>query len=151
MPTGRIKTEIEGPAVLSLPSGGTLALECTVSRLMLPPKKLQWKHRYTVLTPKERPGLSLESEKLAGVSHTKLVIVDLKPSDEGRYHCVADELRPASIRLFIGERMLILCITLFYFGVCHSMSILSNKNSTPVKLPSKHSIKHCCVKKNVAF
>ena len=135
MPIGRVK--IDGPAVLRLPSGGTLALECTVSRLKVPPKMLHWKHRYTVLTPNERPGLSLESEKLAGVSHTKLVIVDLKPSDEGPYHCVTDASRSASIRLFIGEKMLILYISLSYFGVCHSMSMLSNKNSTPVKLPSK--------------
>ena len=100
---GGIKTKIEGPAVLRLPPGGTLSLQCTISRLNLPPKNLHWKHESTVLTSRTRPGVSLESEKLSGESNTKLVIVDLKSSDEGTYQCVTDASRPATVRLFIGK------------------------------------------------
>ena len=100
---GGIKTKIEGPAVLRLPPGGTLSLQCTISRLNLPPKNLHWKHESTILTSRTRPGVSLESEKLSGESNTKLVIVDLKSSDEGTYQCVTDASRPATVRLFIGK------------------------------------------------
>ena len=100
---GGIKTKIEGPAVLRLPPGGTLSLQCTISRLNLPPKNLHWKHENTILSSRTRPGVSLESEKLSGESNTKLVIVDLKSSDEGTYQCVTDASRPATVRLFIGK------------------------------------------------
>ena len=115
--------------MLRLPPRGTLSLECSVSRLMVPPKKLEWKHKDIVLTPKERPGVSLGSTKLAGVSHTKLVIVDLKRSDEGTYQCVTtthdDNVpRPASVQLFIGETENVvknMYFSLFYyFAWCHS-------------------------------
>ena len=63
--------------MLRLPPGGTLSLQCTISRLNLPPKNLHWKHEKQILTSQTRPGVSLEFEKLSGESHTKLVIVDL--------------------------------------------------------------------------
>lgn len=89
--------------MLRLPPGGTLSLECTISGLNLPPTNLYWKHEHTILTPKERPGVSLESEKLSGESHTKLVIVDLKTSDEGTYQCITDVSSPATVQLFIDS------------------------------------------------
>ena len=91
--------------MLRLPPGGTLSLECTISRLSLPPRNLHWKHENTILTLKHRPRVSLESEKLSGESHTKLVIVDLKTSDEGTYQCVTDVSSPATVQLFIGKKM----------------------------------------------
>ena len=91
--------------MLRLRPGETLALECTISRLNLPPTNLHWKHGNTILTPEERPGVSIGSEMLSGESHTKLVIVDLKTSDEGTYHCVTDVSRPATVQLFIGKKM----------------------------------------------
>ena len=101
---GGIKTEIEGPPVLRLPPGGTLSLQCTISRLNLPPKNLHWKHEKQILTSQTRPGVSLEFEKLSGESHTKLVIVDLKSSDEGTYQCTTDVSRPATVQVFIGKK-----------------------------------------------
>ena len=89
--------------MLRLPPGGTLSLECTVSHLIMPPEMLHWKHKNNILTPTDRSGVSLESQKLAGISHTKLVIVDLKPSDEGSYECVTDVSRAARVQLFIGK------------------------------------------------
>ena len=48
--------------------------------------------------------MSLEFEKLSGESHTKLVIVNLKSSDEGTYQCATDVTRPAAVQLFIGKK-----------------------------------------------
>ena len=90
--------------MLRLPPGGTLSLQCTISRLNLPPKNLHWKHEKEILTSQTRPGVSLEFEKLSGESHTKLVIVDLKSSDEGTYQCATDVSRPASVQVFIGKK-----------------------------------------------
>ena len=106
--SGGIKTEIEGPPVLRLPPGGTLSLQCTISRLNLPPKNLHWKHEKEIITSKTRPGVSLEFEKLSGESHTKLVIVDLKASDEGTYQCATDVSRPAAVEVVIGKKNLAL-------------------------------------------
>ena len=90
--------------MLRLPPGGTLSLQCTISRLNLPPKNLHWKHEKQILTSQTRPGVSLEFEKLSGESHTKLVIVDLKSSDEGTYQCTTDVSRPATVQVFIGKK-----------------------------------------------
>ena len=125
--TGGIKTEIEGPSVLRLPPGGTLSLECTISGLNLPPTNLYWKHEHTILTPKERPGVSLESEKLSGESHTKLVIVDLKTSDEGTYQCITDVSSPATVQLFIGKKICksFCLIIILYLYILHLLSFTS--------------------------
>ena len=98
-----VRTEIKGPSVLRLPPGGTLSLQCTISRLNLPPKNLHWKHKKEKITSQTRPGVSLEFTKLSGESHTKLVIVDLKSSDEGTYQCATDVSRPATVQVFIGK------------------------------------------------
>ena len=68
-----------------------------------PPKSLYWTHKGSVITPKSKPGVSIESEKLAGVSQSHLVVVNLRPEDEGTYSCVTDVSSPASIELIIGE------------------------------------------------
>ena len=91
--------------MLRLPPGGTLSLQCTISRLNLPPKNLHWKHEKQILTSQTRPGVSLEFEKLSGESHTKLVIIDLKSSDEGTYQCTTDVSRPATVQVFIGKKI----------------------------------------------
>lgn len=100
-PRGAPRTEIAGPPVLRLPPGETLSLECTVSRLAAPPSSLYWTHNEQVITPEENPGVSLESEKLAGVSHSRLVVVNLQTSDEGTYACVTDISSPATVELFL--------------------------------------------------
>ena len=89
--------------MLRLPPGDTLSLQCTISRLNLPPKNLHWKHKKEIITSETRPGVSLEFEKLSGESHTKLVIVDLKARDEGTYQCATDVSRPATVQVFIGK------------------------------------------------
>ena len=71
--------------------------------MMLPPKHLYWTHNKLVLTPKNRPGLSLESEKLSGFSISKLVLVDVGLEDEGIYACVTDVTPPKEVELIIGK------------------------------------------------
>ena len=100
---GPTYAEISGPSVVRLLSGSALSLECQVSGLMLPPKHLYWTHNKLVLTPKNRPGLSLESEKLSGFSISKLILVDVGLEDEGIYACVTDVTPPKEVKLIIGK------------------------------------------------
>lgn len=95
--------EISGPSVVRLPPGSAFSLECQVSGLLLPARHLYWTHNELVLTPKNRPGLSLESEKLSGFSISKLVLVDVGPKDAGIYGCVTDVTPPKEVELIIGK------------------------------------------------
>lgn len=89
--------------MIRMPIGHILTLECTLSRLPSPPSDFFWTHNEAVITPKDRSGVSLESEKLAGVSHSKIVIVDLKPEDAGTYACVSDLAPKAQVQVVIGK------------------------------------------------
>lgn len=94
---------ISGPPMIRMPIGHILTLECTLSRLPSPPSDFFWTHNEAVITPKDRSGVSLESEKLAGVSHSKIVIVDLKPEDAGTYACVSDLAPKAQVQVVIDS------------------------------------------------
>ena len=100
---GPTYAEISGPSVVRLTSGSAFSLECQVSSLLLLPKHLYWTHNELVLTPQNRPGLSLESEKLSGFSISKLVLVDVGPEDAGTYACVTDVTPPEEVELMIGK------------------------------------------------
>jgi hypothetical protein len=97
-------SRISGPPVIRLPSGSILTLDCQVSGLIMPPTSFYWTHNEVVITPKNRPGLSLESEKLSGMSLSKLVVVNLTPDDAGTYACVTDVTRPEEVELYIGKK-----------------------------------------------
>ena len=55
-----------------------------------------------MFTARERPGTSLESEKVVDTSSTKLFISHVKVSDSGNYSCISDIARPASVQLVVS-------------------------------------------------
>ena len=102
--SGLVKTVIHGPSIIQVRLGETLSLECSVSRLMTPPSNLNWVHDNSIITPNERPGVSLESEKLSGISRIKLVIISVSRLDSGMYQCSADSHPPAKIRVIVSGK-----------------------------------------------
>ena len=94
--SGLVETTIHGPSDLSVSMGETLVLECSVTNLLLPPSKLSWSHVRErssgggrEVSADFKRGVSLESERLAGESHTKMVVSSVRPGDAGTYLCQA--------------------------------------------------------------
>merc|ERR1719427_394825 len=100
-PSPGLTAEISGPAIHYVSSGSTIGLECRISHLTTPPLSLYWKKKGKMFTARDRPGISLESEKVPGVSTTKLFISHVTSQDSGNYSCVSDIARPDTVRLVV--------------------------------------------------
>ena len=96
-----LAAEISGPAMHYVSSGSTIGLECRISHLTTPPLSLYWKKEGKVFTARDRPGISLESEKVPGVSTTRLFISHVTTQDSGNYSCTSDIARPDTVRLVV--------------------------------------------------
>merc|ERR1719323_210761 len=81
--------------------GGEVSLECEVSNLAQPPHMLQWQRGGQPVTAKERPGLSLETERLAGTSRARLYLAQSEAGDSGNYTCVCDQKLRHTVRLVV--------------------------------------------------
>ena len=92
---------ISGPATHHVSSGSTIGLECRISHLSTPPTSLYWKKEGKVFTARDRPGISLESEKVPGVSTTRLFISHVTTDDSGQYSCCSDIATPDTVRLLV--------------------------------------------------
>ena len=92
---------ISGPATHHVSSGSTIGLECRISHLSTPPSSLYWKKEGKVFTARDRPGISLESEKVPGVSTTRLFISHVTTDDSGQYSCCSDIATPDTVRLVV--------------------------------------------------
>ena len=88
-------------------SGSGVVLECLVSGLSSPPLSLYWEKGNKVITAKERPGVSLETEKLVGVSRISLYIGSTKLSDTGNYTCVSDMAKTETVLLVVTQGRLL--------------------------------------------
>ena len=71
---GRLEARIDGPRTQYVSQGSTIALHCSISHLEAPPSSLYWTRNGRVFTAKDRAGISLESEKVATTSSSKLFI-----------------------------------------------------------------------------
>ena len=96
---------ISGPATHHVSSGSTIGLECRISHLSTPPTSLYWKKEGKVFTARDRPGISLESEKVPGVSTTRLFISHVTTQDSGQYSCCSDIATPDTVRLVVTRGM----------------------------------------------
>ncbi|XP_023349745.1 uncharacterized protein LOC111718399 isoform X1 [Eurytemora carolleeae] len=94
---------ITGAPSIFTTSGDNVQLECRISGLKNPPLSLYWTKDGTVLTPRIRSGISLEVEKLPGVSHSTLFMGQATPADSGEYACMSDVSPPAVVSLFVSE------------------------------------------------
>ena len=68
-----------------------------------PPHSLYWTRDGRVFTAKDRPGISLESEKVVSVSTSKLFISHVKRTDSANYTCVSDIAKPDSVQLVVSQ------------------------------------------------
>jgi len=95
------KAVISGPATHHVSHGSTVGLECRISHLASPPTALYWKKEGKVFTARDRPGISLEVEKVPGVSTTRLFISHVTTQDSGQYSCCSDIATPDHVRLVV--------------------------------------------------
>jgi len=96
-------SSISGPKVQYVSAGSTVGLECRIQGLPSPPLSLYWKRGNRVLTAKQRPGISLESEKVPGVSTARLFLSHVSHEDSATYSCVSDLAPPATVQLVVTE------------------------------------------------
>jgi len=94
---------ISGPTIHYVSSGSTIGLECRISHITIPPLSLYWKKEGKVFHARDRPGISLESEKVPGVSTTRLFISHVTTQDSGNYSCMSDIARPDIVTLVVSK------------------------------------------------
>ena len=99
---------IPGGSIQYVTSGRGVVLECLVSGLSSPPLSLYWEMGNKVVTAKERPGVSLESEKVAGVSRIGLYIESTDLYDTGNYTCVSDTAKTKTVLLVVTQGRILL-------------------------------------------
>jgi len=92
---------ISGPTTHYVSLGSTAGLECRISHVSSPPTSLYWQKAGKVFTARDRPGISLEMEKMPGVSTTRLFISHVTPRDSGEYSCCSDIATPATVTLVV--------------------------------------------------
>ena len=92
---------ISGPSTHHVSAGSTVGLECRISHLTIPPTALYWKKEGKVFHARDRPGISLESEKVPGVSTTRLFISHVTSQDSGQYSCCSDIAQQDTVRLLV--------------------------------------------------
>jgi len=98
-----IVMSIPGGPVQFVTTGSAIELECLVSGLTTPPIALYWEKYNKVLSAKDRPGVSLETEKVAGVSRVGLYIGSAGVSDTGNYTCVTDTDQTETVLLVVTQ------------------------------------------------
>jgi len=91
-----------GPSLFAA-AGDNIQLECRISGLKKPPLSLYWTKDGIVLNARVRSGISLEVEKLPGISHSTLFLSNLNSKDSGEYSCMSDVAPRANISLVIAE------------------------------------------------
>ena len=94
---------IPGGSIQYVSSGEGVMLECLISGLTSPPMSIYWEKGSKVMTVKERSGVSIETEKMAGVSRSSLYIARTELSDTGNYSCVSDALTEAVLLVVTQE------------------------------------------------
>jgi len=94
---------ISGGPLQHVSVGSTVGLECTVSHLPSAPSTLHWTKEGQILTAKDRSGVSIEAEKLPGVSTTRLFLSGAKLTDTGNYSCNADDDATASVLVVVNK------------------------------------------------
>jgi len=96
-------SQVSGAPSMLAASGDNVQLDCRISGLTSPPLSLYWTKDGVVLNARVRSGISLEVEKLPGVSRSTLFLTNASTKDSGEYICLSDVAPPANISLYITE------------------------------------------------
>jgi len=99
----KLQATIQGPKIQYVSEGSTVALQCSIPHVHSPPHSLYWTRDGHVFTAKDRPGISLESEKVVSESTSKLFISHVRLSDSANYTCVSDISKPDSVQLVVTK------------------------------------------------
>jgi hypothetical protein len=81
---------IPGGSIQYVTGGEGVMLECLLSGLSSAPASLYWEKGGQVVSPRDRLGVALETEKVAGVSKTSLYLGSTSQADTGNYTCVSE-------------------------------------------------------------
>jgi len=92
---------IIGMVVQYVSHGSGFGLECLLSNTEHVPGKMFWRKDNEVVTAKQRPGISLETEKLPDSSRSHLYVAKAHLKDSGNYTCVSDGSNSASVLLVV--------------------------------------------------
>ena len=85
-----VSVRIRGGDIQYVTAGEEITLECHVSGLVTAPSLLLWKQGDREIIVRLKPGISLETEKVAGVSRASLYLASVSLADTGNYTCVTD-------------------------------------------------------------
>ena len=96
-----VRMVISGESIQYISVGKEVSLECLVSGLSNPPLSLYWEKGNKVVTAKERPGVVLEIEKMAGTSRLYLFFASAELADTGNYTCVSDTTQTKTVLLVV--------------------------------------------------
>merc|ERR1711892_108126 len=120
---------ISGPATHHVSAGSTVGLECRISHLTIPPTALYWKKEGKVFHARDRPGISLESEKVPGVSTTRLFISHVTSQDSGQYSCCSDVAQQDTVRLLVTKASPVSALTVhnscYQAASCHGLKAVT--------------------------
>merc|ERR1719233_970718 len=122
----QVMAVISGPDTHHVSLGSTVGLECRISHLSSPPTALYWKKEGKVFTARDRPGISLEVEKVPSVSTTRLFISHVTTKDSGEYSCWSDIARPDSVKLVVTRGSPISALTLTLYSNCARHGVCNN-------------------------
>jgi len=119
------QSHITGAPSMLAATGDNVQLDCRISGLKTTPSSLYWTKDGTVLNARVRSGISLEVEKLPGVSRSTLFLSHASKKDSGSYACMSDVALPANISLFVTEGL----------NVSPVLASLSSTSYIPVPFP----------------
>ena len=93
-----LQVDILGGPSLLVHTGTSLQLECVTSHVLRPPQFVMWQHEDRV-----SPGTSSSSynSKVGLVTRSVLTIEKVSPATAGKYHCMPDNISPATININI--------------------------------------------------
>jgi len=92
---------IIGAQVQYVSYGSGFGLECILSGSDTSTTKLYWKKDNEVVTAKQRPGISLETERFKDSSRSHLYVSKAHLKDSGNYSCISDNTHTASVLLVV--------------------------------------------------
>merc|ERR1711915_1138447 len=119
-----IKVQIRGGDIQYVTSGEEITLECHVSGLVTAPSVLLWNQGDREIKPRLKPGISLETEKVVGVSRASLYLSSVSLADTGNYTCVTD----------VKAHTVLLVVTQRYSEETHTYGDLQRQKSTSTRL-----------------
>jgi len=119
-----VSVQIRGGDIQYVTSGEEITLECHVSGLVTAPSLLLWKKGDREIRPRLKPGISLETEKVAGVSRASLYLASVSLADTGNYTCVTD----------VKSHTVLLVVTQRYSEETRSYGVQHRQKSTSTRL-----------------